>query len=266
MALFDCLHLDEIDLIDLPLHDRRSSLESAVPTDLLVDRVVTADADVASVFFDLTIAAGHEGVVAKAVSSRYEAGRRGGSWMKVKPTHTLDLVVLAAEWGHGRRTGHLSNLRLGARGPDGGFVMLGKTFKGLTDKVLAWQTDCLLRLEKGRRGNVVRVRPELVVEIAFDGIQTSAHYPGRGFASVRLGQGLSAGQEGRGGGHARFGPRRRPERLREPPIPRLPRHRAGDGVRNRHLRCGMAHSLSPRNATPRGPLPDSRRSTWIEVG
>jgi DNA ligase-1 len=114
----------------------------------------------------------------KALAAPYEAGRRGAAWIKVKPVHTLDLVVLAAEWGHGRRTGRLSNLHLGARDPAGGFVMLGKTFKGLTDELLAWQTERLLALESGRHGHVVEVRPELVVEIAFDGVQASTRYPG----------------------------------------------------------------------------------------
>jgi DNA ligase-1 len=115
----------------------------------------------------------------KALDAPYEAGRRGAGWLKVKPSHTLDLVVLAAEWGHGRRRGKLSNLHLGARDPDGGgFVMLGKTFKGMTDEMLAWQTERLLELESGRDGHVVRVRPELVVEVAFDGVQASSRYPG----------------------------------------------------------------------------------------
>jgi len=121
---------------------------------------------------------GHEGVVVKALGAPYEAGRRGAGWIKVKPAKTLDLVVLAAEWGHGRRHGWLSNLHLGARDSDkGGFVMLGKTFKGMTDDMLAWQTERLLQLETGRDGIVVRVRPELVVEVAFDGLQTSSRYP-----------------------------------------------------------------------------------------
>ena len=115
----------------------------------------------------------------KALAAPYEAGRRGAGWLKVKPVHTLDLVVLAAEWGHGRRKGRLSNLHLGARDPDtGGFVMLGKTFKGMTDAMLAWQTERLLELETRREGHIVHVRPELVVEVAFDGVQTSSRYPG----------------------------------------------------------------------------------------
>ena len=126
-----------------------------------------------------TLALGHEGVMVKSLEAPYAAGRRGAGWLKVKPRHTLDLVVLAAEWGHGRRRGRLSNLHLGAREPDGpGFVMLGKTFKGLTDAMLAWQTEHLQSLEVAREGHVVHVQPELVVEIAFDGVQTSSRYPG----------------------------------------------------------------------------------------
>jgi DNA ligase-1 len=139
---------------------------------------MTDDPDRASAFLDAAMAAGHEGVMVKAAASRYEAGRRGQAWRKVKPVRTLDLVVLAAEWGHGRRRGWLSNLHLGARDPAGGWVMLGKTFKGLTDQLLAWQTERLLELEVGRHGIVVDVRPELVVEIAFDGVQVSSRYRG----------------------------------------------------------------------------------------
>jgi DNA ligase-1 len=124
------------------------------------------------------IGRGHEGVMLKALDQPYQAGRRGAGWLKVKAAHTLDLVVLAAEWGHGRRTGRLSNLHLGARDPSGEFVMLGKTFKGLTDAMLAWQTEALLALETGRDDWTVHVRPELVVEIAFDGVQRSSRYPG----------------------------------------------------------------------------------------
>jgi DNA ligase-1 len=145
---------------------------------LLVPRVVTADVDVAQQFADDAIARGHEGVVVKSLAAAYEAGRRGAGWLKVKPVHTLDLVVLAAEWGHGRRRGWLSNLHLGARDPGGGFVMLGKTFKGLTDELLRWQTEALLALETARDDWTVVVRPELVVEIAFDGVQSSSRYPG----------------------------------------------------------------------------------------
>ena len=155
----------------------------------------------------------------KSLSALYAAGRRGSEWIKVKPRHTLDLVVLAAEWGHGRRRGWLSNLHLGARDPvAGGLVMLGKTFKGLTDEMLAWQTARLLELaEQPRRarregsgtpGGVLRVRPELVVEVAFDGVQTSPRYPGGARAAVRPGAALPAGQGGRGGGHHRCRPGR----------------------------------------------------------
>jgi DNA ligase-1 len=138
---------------------------------------VAGAADAAQAELDAALAAGHEGVMVKALEAPYAAGRRGAAWLKVKPRHTLDLVILAAEWGHGRRKGYLSNLHLGARSGDG-FVMLGKTFKGLTDAMLAWQTEHLLELATDRGDWVVHVRPELVVEIAFDGVQTSTRYPG----------------------------------------------------------------------------------------
>ena len=176
---FDVLHLDGADLIDLPGSERYARIEPVLPAALWVPRLVTADVDEARAFFDDAIARGHEGVVVKALDSRYEAGRRGAGWIKVKPHHTLDLVVLAAEWGHGRRQGWLSNLHLGARDPaNGGFVMLGKTFKGLTDAMLDWQTKEFLRLEATRDRWTVYLRPELVVEVAFDGIQTSPRYAG----------------------------------------------------------------------------------------
>jgi DNA ligase-1 len=176
---FDLLHLDGEDFIDRPAAERFAALESLVPEQWRVPRLVTADAAQATGFFRAALDAGHEGVVVKALDSIYDAGRRGAGWVKVKPRHTLDLVVLAAEWGHGRRKGWLSNLHLGARDPEtGGFVMLGKTFKGLTDALLEWQTAELLNLETERDTWVVHVRPELVVEIAFDGIQTSPRYPG----------------------------------------------------------------------------------------
>jgi ATP-dependent DNA ligase I len=176
---FDALHLEGADLIDLPYWRRRSELAWAVPADMLMPRVVTASAEEATAFFTDALAHGHEGVVVKALDGAYAAGRRGAGWIKVKPRHTLDLVVLAVEWGHGRRHGWLSNLHLGARDPEtGGFVMLGKTFKGLTDELLAWQTSRLLALETGRDSYTVYVRPELVVEIAFDGVQRSPRYPG----------------------------------------------------------------------------------------
>jgi DNA ligase-1 len=175
---FDLLHLDGQDLIDRPARERFAALASAVPG-LAVPRIVTADAEEADAFFAEALARGHEGIMAKATDAPYEAGRRGSSWLKVKPAHTLDLVILAAEWGHGRRHGWLSNLHLGARDPDnGGLVMLGKTFKGLTDERLAWQTQKLQELAIGTDGWTVYVRPELVVEVAFSDVQESPQYPG----------------------------------------------------------------------------------------
>jgi ATP-dependent DNA ligase I len=177
--LFDALHADGADLIDLPYQRRHAELARVVPPDLLTPRLVTGSVDEASEFFRDALAHGHEGVVVKSLDAPYAAGRRGSGWIKVKPRHTLDLVVLAVEWGHGRRRGWLSNLHLGARDPDtGGFVMLGKTFKGLTDELLTWQTERLLALADHRDSYTVYVRPELVVEIAFDGVQRSPRYPG----------------------------------------------------------------------------------------
>ena len=175
---FDCLHLDGDDLLDRAYEERVTALARVVPDALRVPRVVTADVKAAEQFFEEALARGHEGVVVKALDAPYEAGRRGAAWVKVKRATTLDLVVLAAEWGHGRRQGKLSNLHLGARDAEGGFVMLGKTFKGMTDEMLAWQTGHLLDLATERDGHVVRVRPELVVEVAFDGVQESSRYPG----------------------------------------------------------------------------------------
>jgi ATP-dependent DNA ligase I len=176
---FDVLHAGGEDLIDRPGAERFAALEELVPADQRVPRVVAADAEAARSVLDEALARGHEGVLVKSLEAPYAAGRRGAGWLKVKPRHTLDLVVLAAEWGHGRRRGWLSNLHLGARDPDGdGFVMLGKTFKGLTDAMLTWQTEALLALETGRDDWTVHVRPELVVEIAFDGVQASRRYPG----------------------------------------------------------------------------------------
>ena len=174
---FDCLHVDGRDLIDEPLHARLDALEAAAP-DHRVPAIVTGEPDEAEAFLHRALAAGHEGVMVKALGAPYEAGRRGSAWRKVKPVRTLDLVVLGAEWGHGRRQGWLSNLHLGARDPAGGFVMVGKTFKGLTDQLLLWQTGKLLELESRREGITVFVRPELVVEIALDGVQASPRYPG----------------------------------------------------------------------------------------
>jgi ATP-dependent DNA ligase I len=177
--LFDVLQLEGADLIDLPDEQRHAALARAVPPELLMPRLVTNSAEEATAFFADAIAHGHEGVVVKSLDTPYAAGRRGAGWIKVKPRHTLDLVVLAVEWGHGRRRGWLSNLHLGARDPKtGGFVMLGKTFKGLTDELLTWQTQRLLELEDRRDSYTVYVRPELVVEIAFDGVQRSPRYPG----------------------------------------------------------------------------------------
>jgi DNA ligase-1 len=185
--LFDLLYADGQDLLDAPAAERFARLTAIAPPSLVIPRIVTADRAVAEAFFAEAVARGHEGAVIKALDAPYGAGRRGGDWIKVKPRHTLDLVVLAAEWGHGRRRGWLSNLHLGARDEaTGGLVMLGKTFKGLTDALLAWQTERLLELADPPRPagaphpehGVVRVRPELVVEIALDGVQASSRYPG----------------------------------------------------------------------------------------
>ncbi|MHA6524466.1 ATP-dependent DNA ligase [Tessaracoccus sp. G1721] len=174
---FDVLHLDGTDLIDAPASERFEALGRVVPEAERAPRIVTDDPVVASGFSARMIGLGHEGVVVKDLDAPYDAGRRGSGWVKVKPRHTLDLVVLAVEWGSGRRQGLLSNIHLGAR--DGaGFTMLGKTFKGMTDAVLAWQTARFLELETRREGHVVHVRPEQVVEIAFDGVQRSRRYPG----------------------------------------------------------------------------------------
>jgi DNA ligase-1 len=186
---FDVLHLDGKDLIDEPATVRHAALARILPAGLLIPRLVTADLAAAEAFFADAVARGHEGAVVKAPASLYAAGRRGSEWIKVKPRHTLDLVVLAAEWGHGRRRGWLSNLHLGARDPaTGGLVMLGKTFKGLTDEMLTWQTARLLELadspesrpagDRREARGVVPVRPDLVVEVAFDGVQASSRYPG----------------------------------------------------------------------------------------
>jgi DNA ligase 1 len=179
LFLFDVLHLDGAPLLDEPLIGRATALAATVPGELLVPRIVTGSAEEARRFLEGALARGHEGVMVKALDAPYEAGRRGRRWLKVKPVRTLDLVVLAAEWGHGRRRGWLSNLHLGARDPEtGGFIMLGKTFKGMTDEMLAWQTAKLQELETGRDGHVVQVRPELVVEVAFNDLQASPQYPG----------------------------------------------------------------------------------------
>jgi DNA ligase-1 len=176
---FDALFFEGDSLVDEPHARRLSVLEGLVPTANLVPRLSTSNRDEAERFADRAVAAGHEGVMAKAIGGTYAAGRRGQAWLKVKRARTLDLVVLAAEWGHGRRHGTLSNLHLGARDQErGGFVMLGKTFKGLTDEMLAWQTQKFLDLELARDSYTVYLRPELVVEIAFNEIQESSQYPG----------------------------------------------------------------------------------------
>jgi ATP-dependent DNA ligase I len=177
--LFDVLHLDGADLIDRPDAERHAALAAVVPPAMLMPRLVTSDPGEAAAFLAESVAQGHEGVVVKSLTAPYAAGRRGAGWIKVKPRHTLDLVVLAVEWGHGRRHGWLSNLHLGARDPEtGGWVMLGKTFKGLTDELLTWQTARFLELEDHRDDYTVYVHPEQVVEIAFDGVQRSPRYPG----------------------------------------------------------------------------------------
>ncbi|KNX39291.1 ATP-dependent DNA ligase [Luteipulveratus halotolerans] len=176
---FDVLHRDGADLIDQPATVRVAALVDVVPTEHLVPRAVTADTGEAQAFFEEWVGRGHEGVVVKSLAAPYAAGRRGAGWVKVKPRHTLDLVVLAVEWGSGRRRGMLSNIHLGARDPEtGGFVMLGKTFKGMTDAMLDWQTRRFTELATDRGEWVVTVRPEQVVEIAFDGVQRSSRYPG----------------------------------------------------------------------------------------
>jgi DNA ligase-1 len=176
---FDCLLVDEQSLADRPTRERIAALNAVVPAALCIPRLVTASASEAGAFYDAAIEAGHEGLMAKSLDAPYEAGNRGSSWFKIKRAHTLDLVVLAAEWGHGRRSGKLSNLHLGALDPaTGEYVMLGKTFKGLTDAVLEWQTRELLARETHHDQGTVYVRPELVVEIAFSDLQASARYPG----------------------------------------------------------------------------------------
>ena len=176
---FDCLLLDDEVMADRPMNERVAALDRAVPPAQRIPRLLTTDAAAAARFYEEALAAGHEGVMAKSLASPYEAGNRGASWFKIKRAHTLDLVVLAAEWGNGRRVGKLSNLHLGALDPStGDYVMLGKTFKGLTDAMLEWQTRELLAREVRRDSMTVFVRPELVVEIAFSDLQASPRYPG----------------------------------------------------------------------------------------
>ena len=176
---FDCLLAEGEDLTARPARERFDVLAKILPAKILIPRLVTGDKGPAQAFYDDALARGHEGVMAKALDAPYEAGSRGAGWLKIKQAHTLDLAVIAVEWGSGRRKGWLSNLHLGARDPaTGDFVMLGKTFKGMTDKMLAWQTERLLALETSRESHVVHVRPELVAEIAFNEIQQSSTYPG----------------------------------------------------------------------------------------
>jgi DNA ligase 1 len=176
---FDCLHRDGDDLLPLPASARFDALASVLPSELVIPHLVTSAAAAAQAFYDDAVGRGHEGVMVKALDAAYEPGARSASWLKVKRSHSLDLVVVAAEWGHGRRRGTLSNLHLAAPDPaTGEFVMLGKTFKGMTDAMLAWQTEELLKREVGRDGATVRVRPELVVEVTFNDLQASPRYPG----------------------------------------------------------------------------------------
>ena len=176
---FDILRVDGVDLLDHQLHDRLTRLDTIVPRAMRVPRVITSNVEEAKAFEAGALDRGHEGLMAKSLSAPYAAGRRGSAWLKIKTARTLDLVVLAVEWGSGRRKGWLSNIHLGARDPaNGGFVMLGKTFKGMTDEILEWQTRELLARETHREGHIVHVRPELVVEVAFNDVQRSPHYPG----------------------------------------------------------------------------------------
>jgi DNA ligase-1 len=178
---FDCLLRDGEPLVDRGAGERHDILREVLPQSLVTPSLVTHDAAQASAFYEEALARGHEGVMAKALAAPYDAGSRGAAWRKVKAVRRLDLVVLAAEWGSGRRKGWLSNIHLGARDPEGGFVMLGKTFKGMTDEMLAWQTERFTELATSPAdgsGYVVHVRPEQVVEIAFDGLQQSTRYPG----------------------------------------------------------------------------------------
>jgi DNA ligase-1 len=176
---FDCLYVDGRSIADRPAGERFQALAQAVPAGLQIPRLITASEPAARAFYQAALTAGHEGLVAKSLAAAYEAGNRGAAWLKIKRAHTLDLVILAAEWGHGRRTGKLSNLHLGALEPaTGEYVMLGKTFKGLTDVMLEWQTQQFLARETHRDRWTVYIRPELVVEIAFSDLQSSSRYPG----------------------------------------------------------------------------------------
>jgi DNA ligase-1 len=178
LSVFDALLLDDQTLLGEPARTRLAALDATAPA-LTVPRLVTSEAAEATAFYERAIASGHEGVMAKALDAPYDAGSRGAAWLKIKKVRRLDLVVLAAEWGSGRRRGSLSNIHMGARDPGTGeLVMLGKTFKGMTDEMLRWQTAELLAREVDRDGHVVYVRPELVVEIAFNDVQRSSQYPG----------------------------------------------------------------------------------------
>jgi DNA ligase-1 len=179
LTLFDALLVDGQTLLASPARERLAALGELAPG-LAVPRLITADPGEANAYFETAIAQGHEGVMAKALDAPYDAGNRGAAWLKIKKVYRLDLVVLAAEWGSGRRRGWLSNIHLGARACDGtgGWVMLGKTFKGMTDEMLAWQTAQFLAREVDRDGHIVHVRPELVAEIAFNDVQRSSRYPG----------------------------------------------------------------------------------------
>jgi DNA ligase-1 len=177
LSLFDLLLADDQTILTQPARERWDALATLAPA-LAVPRLVTADAAEATAFYERAIAGGHEGVMAKALDAPYDAGNRGAAWLKIKKVRRLDLVVLAVEWGSGRRKGWLSNIHLGARDPAGGFVMLGKTFKGMTDEMLRWQTAEFLAREVDRDGHIVFVRPEIVVEVAFNDVQRSSQYPG----------------------------------------------------------------------------------------
>lgn len=175
---FDCLYADGTTLVDRPGRERFAAMPDVLTSDTLVRRITTADASEAEAFLDAALDLGHEGIMAKSLDAPYAAGNRGAEWLKIKPAHTLDLVVLAAEWGHGRRQGWLSNLHLGAQNPDGSFTMLGKTFKGMTDEMLRWQTEKFQQIALGTSGHTVHLKPEIVAEIAFSDMQTSPRYPG----------------------------------------------------------------------------------------
>ena len=244
MFVFDLLHLDGTDLLDLPTSDRLAAMDAIVPAVHRVNRLITDDASAAQAFLDVTLAAGHEGVMAKSLSAPYEAGRRGAGWLKVKPVHTLDLVVLGVESGIGHRTGKLSNIHLGARdAATGEFVMLGKTFKGMTDAMLEWQTARFMELaDEPTDGYVVKLRPEQVVEIAFDGVQGSSRYPGGHGAAVRARAAVPRRQESGRRRHHRHSSRPLPaRRLNEERFARVRR----DSIPTRRGLSSLAHTHRP---------------------